>query len=264
MESVAAGSTAFAAGAPSSRARETAGAFLDGGRLPRTECNLTWGALEGTANGSGTAARACTMKPAGDTEPANPLDPARLREIAEELGRSLPAVHGGDRVVLVAVHPRLAYLSWHLDATSVASVRAHLADVAPDARLCLLVRDVTGVEYDGGNAHATFTVPVSETAGREYWPVPTADRTWLAEIGLRRGDGSLAVIARSAARWFDGDGAPDPVAPAGGTSSARVEPATSNPSWVQPRQPAGSGIHGATGTAPGSSPVDVPTGAGVG
>ncbi|MBN2192927.1 MAG: glycosyltransferase [Polyangiaceae bacterium] len=145
------------------------------------------------------------MKLSGDRVPSEHPHPERLREISREIARCFPAVHGGDRCVLTAVGPRLAYLSWHLDPASIDALSARLGSRAHGACCRVRVHDVTDVLFDGTNAHETLEVAVGMTSGHEYWPVPITERNLLAEVGLALADGSFASLARSWPHWFDRD-----------------------------------------------------------
>jgi len=145
------------------------------------------------------------MKPPGEKERSGRPDPARLREISREIGEQYPVVHDGDRVVIAVVHPRLAYLSWHLDPASVDTLGADLGPRFAGARCQVRVYDVTDLLFDGTNAHATFELSVAAPSGRQYWPVPVTDRNLLAEVGFVLADGTFLPLARSSDRWFDRD-----------------------------------------------------------
>ncbi len=146
------------------------------------------------------------MKPTGETDRSGRPDPARLREISREIGEHYPVAHAGDRIVLTAVHPRLAYLSWHLDPASIDALRAEIGAASDGVGFRVRVHDVTDLLFDGTNAHATFELAVAAPSGREYWPVPVTDRNLLAEVGLQLTDGTFVPLARSSDRWFDRDG----------------------------------------------------------
>ncbi len=146
------------------------------------------------------------MKPTGETDRSGRPDPARLREISREIGEHYPVAHAGDRIVLTAVHPGLAYLSWHLDSASIDTLRAEIGAALDGVSFHVRVHDVTDLLFDGTNANSTFDLTVAAPSGREYWPVPVTDRSLLAEVGLQLTDGTFVPLARSSDYWFDRDG----------------------------------------------------------
>ncbi len=67
------------------------------------------------------------------------------------------------------------------------------------------VYDVTDILFDGLNAHHFFDLEVQSCAGSYYFGIPKQGRNYLAEVGLRVGDGGWHVLARSNSVFFERD-----------------------------------------------------------
>ena len=129
----------------------------------------------------------------------------RLREICWDIGTRFPASFTTDRIVFALVHPRLGYLHWHVQESSVDRLRGQRGDAFQGSRLVVRVYDVTDVEFDGFNAHSFFDIDVGGLSGIHYLPIHQMERNLLAEIGFRLPDDSFHALARSNTRLFDRD-----------------------------------------------------------
>lgn len=129
------------------------------------------------------------------------LSQQRLREIAWEIGKRYPAQLSVDYIAFAMVNPYLGQVHWHVRQASVE------ADPAWAANRSLVVRvyDVTDVLFDGSNAHSFFDIEVADLAGNYYFGIPQRGRHYLAEIGLRLGEGRFYALARSQPVFFPQD-----------------------------------------------------------
>ncbi len=132
------------------------------------------------------------------------LSQQRLREIAWEIGQRYPARHSVDYIVLSMVNPHLGQVHWYVREASLQAIRAD--GRFAHAPLVVRVYDVTDVLFDGTNAHGFFDLEVGSSAGNYYFNVSQLSRNYLAELGIRSGDGSsFAALARSKPVFFDRD-----------------------------------------------------------
>lgn len=136
------------------------------------------------------------MKPdPNPIEDPDEFEPDELRRIAEGISAEFPPPRLGTELVLLDVDPRRAHAYWNIDPEDFADARLDAGQ--PDAPLVLRMYDVTGVMFDGSNAHEVFDHEIQGLQGHWYLDLFKHGRTYVAEIGFRRSDGSLAFLARS-------------------------------------------------------------------
>jgi hypothetical protein len=63
--------------------------------------------------------------------------------------------------------------------------------------MILRVYDVTGVNFDGGNAHSYFDIGISDSAKNWYINTGNPSRSYMVDIGLLSPSGRFVVLARS-------------------------------------------------------------------
>lgn len=109
----------------------------------------------------------------------------------------LPAGYGDSRVVVLPRDPYWLFSYWEVSANLRDVVRRqHGPRVWEDGRLTLRVYDVTGLLFDGTNAHRFWDIGVGE-ASSWYVNVGCPDRDWCLDLGLLLPDGRFIVLARS-------------------------------------------------------------------
>lgn len=105
----------------------------------------------------------------------------------------LPGPALEDRAVLMVRDPRWTYAYWDLTNESVAR-----AKIEGGKRLTLRVHDVTDLVFDGHHSHHSFDVPMPYEFQRKwYLEVPSDGRSYLVEVGYKRGDGHFIPLVRS-------------------------------------------------------------------
>lgn len=116
----------------------------------------------------------------GDASEVHPRV-AMLREVP-----FLPDTYNETYVYIVPVAPGSLYCLWEVgEAARTDLVRRFGPDFFHRNRLVLRVHDVTGIAFDGVNAHATFEVDDWLSDKRDYWVHAAGGRSWLAELGYR-------------------------------------------------------------------------------
>lgn len=133
------------------------------------------------------------------------LTQERLREIAWEVGGQYPIPLTADYIALSMVHPHLGHVHWHIHEESLVAIKVKYGEAFNYVPLIIRVYDVTDVIFDGLNAHSFFDLQVGGLNGNYYFAVPQLGRTYLAEIGLRAGDGTYRLVARSNSIYIDRD-----------------------------------------------------------
>lgn len=133
------------------------------------------------------------------------LSQERLREIVREIGQRYPAIKpsGTDHLILNMVQPYSGHVYWHIRAQTVDDLRAD--EAWRHASLVVRVYDVTGIRFDGRNAHGFFDIAVHALTGNCYFGIERPGRNQVAEIGLHRADNRFHTLARSKETYFDRD-----------------------------------------------------------
>lgn len=114
---------------------------------------------------------------------------------AREKAQTIPWGYGRDRVTAMAVDPDRLFVYWEVTDDAIAGARAQLATAAIGA-LVLRVHDVTGLLFDGDNAHHSFDLEVGRAERQRFHWIGRPTSTVIVELGLRD-DGRFAAIARS-------------------------------------------------------------------
>jgi hypothetical protein len=114
-----------------------------------------------------------------------------------EKAHSIPWGYGRDVVVAMAVDPERLFAYWEVTDDAIARARAELGPAADDSWLTLRVHDVTGILFDGTNAHHHFDVGIARSDRQWFVTVGRPASTVVVELGVVARDGSFAKIARS-------------------------------------------------------------------
>jgi hypothetical protein len=124
--------------------------------------------------------------------------PEELRVLDErERARSIPWGYGRDKVAAMAVDPERLFVYWEVTDEAIARARAELGASGDDAWLDLRVHDVTGLVFDGGNAHHVVDVGVARGDRQWFLQIGRPTSEVIVEIGLLARDGRFAKVARS-------------------------------------------------------------------
>lgn len=120
---------------------------------------------------------------------------------AEEKGfiteEELPADYGDNKVVLMIRDPHWAYVYWEINSRKVAEARSRLVSDFDHSRLILRVYDITGIEFNGFNAHSFFDIEIPNVLGNWYVHLGRPNRTFCIDIGYRKPDGGVFTLSRS-------------------------------------------------------------------
>jgi hypothetical protein len=135
-------------------------------------------------------------QPDAERAPAGPdPSPEALRRISEEISALYPPPRLGTELVLLEVNPHKAHAYWNIDVEDFQDARARSG--ISQAPLVLRLYDVTGIEFNGRNAHTAFDIEVQGLQGHWYLDLWKDGRTHVADIGFRTSEGPLVCLARS-------------------------------------------------------------------
>ena len=109
----------------------------------------------------------------------------------------LPAGYGDNRIVFMARDPHWAYVYWEINSQKIAEAKRKLRAAFDDSRLILRVYDITGIEFDGKNAHSFFDIEIPNLLGNWYVPLGRPNRTFCIDIGYMETGGGLFALSRS-------------------------------------------------------------------
>lgn len=129
------------------------------------------------------------------SQPAGEPSAADLRRISEEISALYPPPRLGTELVLLEVNPHRAHAYWSVDLEDFESARARSGLAQPP--LVLRLYDITGIEFNGSNAHTAYDIEVQGLQGHWYIDLWMSGRTHVAELGFRTADGRLVCLARS-------------------------------------------------------------------
>lgn len=115
--------------------------------------------------------------------------PARIRE--------LPPSEAGDTIVLLVRDPYWIHVYWDVSRQTLLEAKVAFGDEWEGVRSILRVYDVTGIDFDGDNAHSYFDIEISGGASNWYINASVPNRTYCVDIGLISPSGRFLVLARS-------------------------------------------------------------------
>ncbi|MCL6639124.1 MAG: DUF4912 domain-containing protein [Firmicutes bacterium] len=125
-----------------------------------------------------------------------PLPPAAKPQRPPEI--ELPRSYGVDRIALMARDPHWLFAYWEITATRQEEFAGSYGPAAwALTRQVLRVYDVTGVAFNGENAHSYIDVHVGEQADNWHIHVGKPDRSFCVDLGRMFPDGKFVTLLRS-------------------------------------------------------------------
>ncbi|GAB4326622.1 MAG: hypothetical protein Kow0059_23010 [Candidatus Sumerlaeia bacterium] len=107
----------------------------------------------------------------------------------------MPEEYGDTRIVALARDVRWAWAYWEIGEHTRAQ---HGIPRGRHTRtLALRIYDVTGVAFDGTNAHLFFDIVINDLATSWYFETPEPNRTYCIDVGYYAPDGAYVTVARS-------------------------------------------------------------------
>lgn len=115
--------------------------------------------------------------------------PARLKEF--------PPPCAEDKIILMVRDPYWVHVYWDVSRQTLREAKVAFGDEWEGVRTVLRVYDVTGVDFDGGNAHSHFDIDMGEGTNNWYINTGSPGRAYFVDIGLISPSGRFVVLARS-------------------------------------------------------------------
>lgn len=114
---------------------------------------------------------------------------------SREKTQTIPWGYGRDRVTAMAIDPDRLFLYWEVTDEAIATARARLA--GEPGTLVLRIHDVTGLLFDGTNAHHSFDLSIGRADRQWFQHIGRPTSQVIVELGLSGHEGRFAAIARS-------------------------------------------------------------------
>lgn len=111
----------------------------------------------------------------------------------------LPKTYNKDKLVLMPVNPRLAFVYWDLSENT----RNLLSQKVREGKAIIRLYDVSFVSFNGKNAHRTFEYRLDENtlnAKNFYFNVPSPKAVYLSEMGYLEGEVFVSVLRSNLVR----------------------------------------------------------------
>jgi len=106
----------------------------------------------------------------------------------------LPQGYGEEKVTLMSRDPFVAYAYWEMTS---ARIEREKAWFGWDAKLCVRVYDVTGIQFDGRNAIGYYDQEISDNVGSWYVDLGRPRHSFCADLGLLSPQGKFLTLVRS-------------------------------------------------------------------
>ncbi|MGQ9810297.1 MAG: DUF4912 domain-containing protein [bacterium] len=121
--------------------------------------------------------------------------PVHLEPAEERL--ALPTSYEETKIVLLVRDPYWVHVYWEVSRDALLKAMAELGKEWDSAVSVLRVYDITGIEFDGTNAHSCFDIEISGGSNNWYIHTGVPNRTFCVEIGIRGPSGKFVALARS-------------------------------------------------------------------
>jgi hypothetical protein len=110
----------------------------------------------------------------------------------------LPKTYGDTKIVILPRDPIWFYAYWEIAPEAYNELRNRVGEQKLSASSWVLrVYDVTGIQFDGKNAHRYFDIMISPSSESWYVNVGEVNRAWCVDLGLTTPDGQFIVVTRS-------------------------------------------------------------------
>lgn len=109
-----------------------------------------------------------------------------------------PQGYGDNKIVAMARDPWWIFVYWEIRKDKEEEVISKLSSSGDGPEKSILrVYDVTGISFNGKNAHSYFDIELKGLAANWYINVNSPDRAWIVDIGIVSKKGGFYVLARS-------------------------------------------------------------------
>jgi len=125
-------------------------------------------------------------------------------EVSQELAptplipRDLPQHYGDNKMVILVKDPYWLYTYWEISAERWEELlKYYTPELLEQALPVLRVYDVTGLDFNGYNAHSYFDLAIHPMADNWYINVPEPNRTYCVDLGRLLPGGTFITLLRS-------------------------------------------------------------------
>lgn len=109
----------------------------------------------------------------------------------------LPRGYGDTKITILPRDPFWFYAYWEISPHAYTELKKKVGEETLNAsRWVLRTYDITGIEFNGENAHRFFDITVND-ADNWYVNVTDQNRIWVADLGIVTQDGQFVPVARS-------------------------------------------------------------------
>ena len=123
-----------------------------------------------------------------------PLHPSH---IYDKYDNKMQEYYGETGIVLLVRDPYWLFSYWEVSLPRIEEARRELGNEFGSSKSILRVYDVTGVIFDGSNAHSSFDITLENLVRSWYLSVTAPEKTWIVDIGVLAPSGKFIVLARS-------------------------------------------------------------------
>ncbi|MBO8128451.1 MAG: DUF4912 domain-containing protein [Peptococcaceae bacterium] len=110
----------------------------------------------------------------------------------------LPQNYNQNRLVLLARDPYWLYAYWEISATLEQEFyRTYGPDAWHSSRPVLRLYDVTGIEFNGANAHTYIDIPINDDVDNWHIEASSPERTFCLDLGRILPGGKFVTLLRS-------------------------------------------------------------------
>jgi hypothetical protein len=137
----------------------------------------------------------------GERERGTPAELAVSRQdlaaVSDEVASYFPQPFDETRIVLMVVDPHDVHAYWHVRPEDMEAARRQMGADASHAPMVLRLYDITLIDFSKTPAHGYFDAPVHGLQNNWYVELWQDSKSYVADLGLRRPDGSVVALARS-------------------------------------------------------------------
>lgn len=120
-----------------------------------------------------------------------------LAAVSDEVAAYFPQPFDETRVVLMVVDPHHVHAYWHVRPEDMEAARRQMGADAAHAPMVLRLYDITLIDFSKTPAHGYFDAQVHGLQNNWYVELWQDSKSYVADLGLRRPDGSVVALARS-------------------------------------------------------------------
>ncbi|PKM79879.1 MAG: DUF4912 domain-containing protein [Firmicutes bacterium HGW-Firmicutes-13] len=110
----------------------------------------------------------------------------------------LPSSYGDNVINLLVQSPICIYAYWELSPESMEMASRHFKTAWSHLTLYLRLYDITGLNFNGENAHGFIEFCVDSSWANYYFTLVSAGRTYCVDLGVKRGEDFLCLLRSNA------------------------------------------------------------------